>query len=59
MSRMETSIPKYVKLRKLNNWEKKEGSTKEIVERVHKKEFGTIQTEKRECARSKGMARAN
>ena len=42
-----------------NNWEKEEGSTKEIMGRVRKEGFGKIWPEKRGCVRSEGMARAN
>ena len=42
-----------------NNWEKEEGSTKEIVRRVFKEGFGTIWLEKRRCVRLKEIARAN
>ena len=35
-----------------NDWEKEEGSTKEIVGTVRKEGFGTIWLEKRECVRT-------
>ena len=38
---------------------KRQGSTKEIVGRMHKEGFGTIWLEKRRCVRLREMARAN
>ena len=42
-----------------NNWEKEEGSTKEIGGRVHKEGFEMIWLEKTECRQLKQMVRVN
>ena len=42
-----------------NNWEKEEGSTKDIVGGVRKEGFGTIWLHKKRCIQSKEMVRVN
>ena len=42
-----------------NNWEKEEGSTKDIVGGVRKEGFGTIWLQKKRCIQSKVMVRVN
>ena len=59
MSFVETSTPKSWGYGRWNNWENKEGLTKEIVGRVREDGFGTIWLQKKGCVQLKEKARTN